>query len=157
MQVGGRLVKLECTREETFVNCRVRHAIRSHIISYVRADGTMVGRKLECWSNQGAYASHGHGICAKGMNAFPQFYPCPNLEADSWTVFTNRSVAGAMRAYGMPQAIFAVECHTDDICRKLGLDPIEYRRRAVMPKGYVDQFSKMNFIRILSIRRLMSA
>ncbi|HUM83145.1 MAG TPA: xanthine dehydrogenase molybdenum-binding subunit XdhA [Lachnospiraceae bacterium] len=142
MQVGGRLVKLECTREETFVNCRVRHAIRSHIISYVRADGTMVGRKLECWSNQGAYASHGHGICAKGMNAFPQLYPCPNLEADSWTVFTNRSVAGAMRAYGMPQAIFAVECHTDDICRKLGLDPIEYRRRAVMPKGYVDQFSK---------------
>ena len=31
--VGGRLVKLDCTREETFVCNRVRHAIRTHIIS----------------------------------------------------------------------------------------------------------------------------
>lgn len=34
--VGGRLVKLDCTREETFVCNRVRHAIRTHIISWVR-------------------------------------------------------------------------------------------------------------------------
>ncbi len=141
-QVGGRLVKLECTREETFRNCRVRHAIRSHIISYVRKDGTPVARKLECWSNQGAYASHGHAIAAKGMGAFPQLYPCDNVECDAWTVFTNRQVAGAMRAYGMPQAGFAVEAHTDDICKAIGMDPIEYRRRYLMPVGYVDAFSK---------------
>ena len=36
--VGGRLVKLDCTREETFVCNRVRHAIRTHIISWVRPD-----------------------------------------------------------------------------------------------------------------------
>lgn len=35
-QVGGRLVKLDVSREETFVCNRVRHAIRSHIITYVR-------------------------------------------------------------------------------------------------------------------------
>ena len=74
-QVGGRLVKLECSREETFVSNRVRHAIRTHIISYVRPDGTLAARKLEAFSNQGAYASHGHGVVAKGMNAFPQLYP----------------------------------------------------------------------------------
>lgn len=142
LQVGGRLVKLECTREETFRNCRVRHAIRSHIISYVRKDGTMVARKLECWSNQGAYASHGHGIVAKGMNAFPQLYPCPNVECDSWTVFTNRQVAGAMRSYGMAQAGFAIEAHEDDICRRLGLDPIAYRRKTLMKPGFVDAYSR---------------
>ena len=142
MQVGGRLVKLECTREETFQNCRVRHAIRYHLISWVRKDGTLVGRKLECYSNQGAYASHGHGVCAKGMNAVPQIYPCPNIECDSWTVFTNRQVAGAMRGYGMPQVTFALESHVDDICQALGLDPLEYRRKTTMPLGYVDAFSK---------------
>lgn len=165
VKLGGRLVKLDVSREETFVNCRVRHAIRSHIISYVRRDGTFAARKLECWSNQGAYASHGHGVCAKGMNAFPQLYPCENVECDSWTVFTNRSVAGAMRAYGMPQAIFAVEAHTEDVCQALKkaaekenadgavtsrmdsitpdiYDPIRFRRRNVMPVGYVDGFSK---------------
>ncbi len=142
VQVGGRLVKLECSREETFVSNRVRHAIRTHIISYVRPDGTLVARKFEAFSNQGAYASHGHGIVAKGMNAFPQLYPCPNVECDSWTVYTNRPSAGAMRGYGIPQAMFAGESHIDDICKAIGMSPLAFRRKNLMPMGYVDGFSK---------------
>ena len=141
-QVGGHLVKLECSREETFVSNRVRHAIRTHIISYVRPDGTLVARKFEAFSNQGAYASHGHGVVAKGMGAFPQLYPCDNLECDCWSVFTNRPAAGAMRGYGIPQAMFAGECHIDDICLRLGMEPLEFRRKNLMPVGYVDGFSK---------------
>ena len=141
-QVGGRPVKLDCSREETFVSNRVRHAIRSHIISWLRPDGTFVARKLECFANQGAYASHGHGVTAKGMNAFPQMYPCENVECDSYSVYTNMPAAGAMRGYGIPQAMFAGEAHIDDICRALGADPIEFRRQHVMPVGYVDGFSK---------------
>lgn len=140
--VGGRLVKLDVTREETFVSNRTRHAIRSHIISWVRPDGTFAARKLECFSNQGAYASHGHGIAAKGMNAFPQLYPCENVECDAYTVFTNKPVAGAMRGYGIPQAMFPVESQTDDIARAIGMDPVEFRRKNLMPVGYVDGFSK---------------
>ena len=78
---------------------------RTHIISWVRPDGTLAARKFEAWSNQGGYASHGHSIVAKGMGAFPQLYPCDNLECDCWTVYTNRPAAGAMRGYGIPQAI----------------------------------------------------
>lgn len=141
-QVGGRTVHFECTREETFVNNRVRHAIRTHIISYVRPDGQLVARKFEAFSNQGAYASHGHGIVAKGMGAFPQLYPCPNVECDAYTVYTNRPVAGAMRAYGIPQAMFAGESHIDDICKAIGMAPMEYRRKYLMPVGFVDNFSK---------------
>ncbi|MCI2058388.1 MAG: xanthine dehydrogenase molybdenum-binding subunit XdhA [Oscillibacter sp.] len=142
VEMGGRPVKLICSREETFVSNRVRHAIRSHIVSWVRPDGTYAARKLECFSNQGGYASHGHGICAKGMGAFPQLYPCPNVECDAYTVYTNRPVAGAMRGYGIPQAMFAVECHTDDVCRAIGADPVEFRRKNLMPVGFVDGFSK---------------
>ena len=141
-QVGGRLVKLDCSREETFVSNRVRHAIRTHIISYVRPDGTIVARQFEAFSNQGAYASHGHGVVAKGMNAFPQLYPCDNLECDCWSVYTNRPAAGAMRGYGIPQAMFAGECHIDDICRAIGMDPLAFRRKNLMPVGYKDGFSK---------------
>ena len=139
---GGRLVKLDVSREETFVSNRVRHAIRSHIISYVRPDGTFAARKLESFSDQGAYASHGHSIAAKGMGCFPQLYPCPNVEADAYTVFTNKTVAGAMRGYGIPQAMFAVEAHTEDVAKALGMTPMEFRWKNVMPKGYMDGFSK---------------
>ena len=141
-QVGGRLVKLDCSREETFVSNRVRHAIRTHIISWVRPDGSFAARKIECYANQGAYASHGHGVAAKGMNCFPQLYPCDHVEGDAWTVYTNRPVAGAMRGYGIPQAMFAGESHIDDVARALGMEPLAYRRRFVMPQGYVDGFSK---------------
>lgn len=140
--VGGRLVKLDVSREETFVSNRVRHAILTHIISYVRPDGSFAARKIECFSDQGAYASHGHGIVAKGMGAFGQLYPCENIDGDAYTVFTNKPVSGAMRGYGIPQAMFAVESHTDDIAKVLGVSPYEYRWKYLMPKGYVDNFSK---------------
>ncbi len=141
-QLGGRLVKIDCAREETFVSNRVRHAIRTHIISWVRPDGTFAARKIEAFSNQGAYASHGHGVNAKGVNAFPQLYPCPNIEGDAWTVYTNMPTAGAMRGYGIPQAMWAGESHLDDVAKALGRDPVEYRRQVVMPVGFKDGFSK---------------
>jgi len=141
-QVGGRLVKLDCSREETFVCNRVRHAIRTHIVSHVRPDGTFAARKIECFSNQGAYVSHGHSIVAKGLNCFHQMYPCANIQGDAYTVYTNRPTAGAMRGYGIPQAMWAAECHIDDVARALGRDPVEYRFQIAMPKGYVDAFSK---------------
>ena len=142
MKVGGHLVKLDVPREETFYCNRTRHSIRSHIISWVRPDGTYAARKLEAFSDQGAYASHGHSICAKGSGAFPQLYPCDNVEVDAYTVFTNKSVAGAMRGYGIPQAMWAVESHTEDVAARLGMDSLEFRLRNLMPKGYVDPFSK---------------
>ncbi len=141
-QLGGRLVKIDCSREETFVSNRVRHAIRTHIISWVRPDGSFAARKIECFSNQGGYASHGHSIAAKGMGTFPQIYPCPHVEGDAYTVYTNRPAAGAMRGYGIPQAMWAGESHLDDVARALGRDPVEYRRQVVMPKGFRDAFSK---------------
>ena len=66
-QVGGRCVRVDCSREETFVSNRVRHAIRFHIVTWLHKDGSIAARKVECFSNQGAYASHGHSIVAKAM------------------------------------------------------------------------------------------
>ena len=47
-----------------------------------------------------------------------------------------------MRGYGIPQAMFAGESHIDDICKAIGMEPMEFRRKNLMPVGYVDAFSK---------------
>ena len=47
-----------------------------------------------------------------------------------------------MRGYGIPQAMFAVESHTEDVARVLGIPSYEFRMKNVMPKGYKDYFSK---------------
>ncbi len=139
--VGGRCVRLICQREETFVSNRVRHAMRVHLVTWMKPDGKIYARKVECFSNQGSYASHGHSICAKALGSFGQHYPCEHMECDGYTVYTNRPAAGAMRGYGMPQASFADEANIDDCAAAVGMDPMEFRDRNIMPKGYEDGFS----------------
>lgn len=141
-QVGGHPLKLESSREETFVSSRTRHSMKFHIVSYVRKDGGFAARKIEIYSSNGGYASHGHSVAGKCLGCFHQLYPCENIEGDAYTVYTNLPVAGAMRGYGIPQAMFAGESHIDDIARVLGRNPLEYRLQTIMPKGYEDGFSK---------------
>lgn len=142
-QLGGRLVKLELTREETFYATRVRHAMKFHLVSYVRADGRIVARSCKVISNQGAYASHGHSIASKAMSAFRQlYYDEAAHKSEGYTVYTNTPAAGAMRGYGTPQAIFAVESHAEDIAKALNMDSLDFRRMNMMPVGYFDPFTK---------------
>lgn len=143
--VGGRCVKLQMTREETFVNTRVRHAMKIKITSHVRPNGRLVARKAELYANKGAYASHGHSVVSKAGHAVKQIYNDEiATKCDMYSVFTNLPVAGAMRAYGIPQITFALESHMDDIAKSLGLDRIEIRKINMMKPGFVDNQIKCN-------------
>ena len=151
--VGGRPVKLELSREEVFSSTRVRHAEKIILKSWVRPDGRLAARSYTAYSNQGGYGSHGHGIAAKGVNAFRQLYRDEKArKADIYTVYTNTAAAGAMRGYGTPQAIFAIESHIEDIAHELSMDPIELRLLNVMPLGFTDAFTG-NINRFDSIRQ----
>jgi xanthine dehydrogenase molybdenum-binding subunit len=108
----------------------------------VRPNGRFVARSYTAYSTQGAYGSHGHGIAAKGTNVFRQLYNDEKArKTEISTVYTNTAAAGAMRGYGTPQAVFAVESHIEDIARSLKLDPLEFRVLNVMPVGFVDPFT----------------
>ncbi|SBW12605.1 xanthine dehydrogenase, molybdenum binding subunit [uncultured Eubacteriales bacterium] len=142
-QVGGRLVKLELSREETFFGTRVRHAIKFYTTAYLRPDGQLVARDLKAYSNQGAYGSHGHSILSKALTSFRQLYRDEKaVRVEGWTVYTNMATAGAMRGYGTPQSVFCMEAMAEDCARVLGMDPLEYRRKNMMPVGFQDPFSK---------------
>src|SRR5205823_13874251 len=53
-------------------------------------------------------------------------------------VYTNQLPCGSMRAPGQPQVTFACESHTDLLARRLGLDPVEFRRRNLLHDGDED-------------------
>ena len=141
-QVGGRCVRLDISREETFQNTRSRHPIAFDVAAAVDGEGNLMARSCRAVSNQGGYASHGHAIVANAITGFRQLYlDRIGHHSQALTVYTNRSAPGAMRGYGIPQADFASECMMEDIARKMGLDPLEFRRRNIMPLGYVDPFN----------------
>lgn len=143
LSAGGRPVKLELSREEVFAYTRVRHAEKIWLSGYVRPDGRIVARSYKAYSKQGAYASHGHGVTMKGTNAFRQLYRDEKArKVEAATIYTNTASSGAMRGYGTPQAVFAIESHVEDMARALGADPIEFRMKNIMPVGYQDPFSK---------------
>lgn len=138
--LGGRPVKLELSREETMSGTRTRHAISFDITSAVDKDGRLLGRKVDAISNQGGYASHGHAIIMNAMNEFKMIYQDEKaLELRARTVYTNIASGGAMRGYGIPQAIFALESHMDDLALRLGIDPIDIRKKNHMKLGFVDK------------------
>lgn len=139
MAVGGRCVRLDISREETFYSTRTRHGIEFDVTTAVRPCGRLVARKLLAVSNQGGYASHAHAIVANSVNEFRHLYQEEKMmECNAKTVYTNISTGGAMRGYGIPQASFAQESHMDDLAKMLGIDPIDIRLRNCMKKGYKD-------------------
>ena len=141
-QVGGRCVRLDVSREETFQNTRSRHPISFDVAAAVDKDGTLMARYCRAVSNQGGYASHGNAIVANAVTGYRQLYLDQiGHHAQALTVYTNRPAPGAMRGYGIPQCNFASECFMEDIAREMGLDPLEFRKKNAMPLGYVDPFN----------------
>ena len=141
-QVGGRCVRLDVSREETFQNTRSRHPIAFDVAAAVDEDGTLMARYCKAVSNQGGYASHGNAIVANAVTGYRQLYLDQiGHHAQALTVYTNRPAPGAMRGYGIPQCNFASECFMEDIAREMGLDPLEFRKKNAMPLGYVDPFN----------------
>ena len=140
-QVGGRCVRLDNTREETFANTRVRHSYDMHLITHVRPDGRVAARFIELWSHQGAYTSHGHGVVENSIGAYSHMYPCDAMKTIAHSIYTNAQPAGAMRAYGFPQAIFAADSHMESIARKMGIDPLEFRLKNMMQVGHRDDYT----------------
>ena len=141
-QVGGRPVKLDISREETFNNTRTRHRIEYELTTGYNKDGHIVAKDMVAISNQGGYASHGHSIVANGATAFRHLYHVDNVRAKACTVYTNTPVGGAMRGYGIPQYCFAQEAMMDDIAGKLSMDPVDFRLMNMYHGYFGDPFLK---------------
>jgi 2-furoyl-CoA dehydrogenase large subunit len=60
-------------------------------------------------------------------------YDIRHLEVRNRVVVTNKTPAGLVRGFGGPQMYFALERLVDRIAAELGLDPIEVRRRNLIP------------------------
>jgi len=141
LAVGGRPVKLELSREECMIATRTRHALKYKFRTGVSRDGKVIATHITAISNTGAYASHGHSIVMAAGSKIRPLYSFKAMKFEPITVYTNLPVAGAMRAYGVPQITFALESHMENIAIKLGIDPIEFRKRNLRGKGWVDPLS----------------
>lgn len=130
-----RPVKLSLTREEVFSATSVRHPSVIYVKDGVKKDGTIVGRQVKVIYNGGAYSLAGNVVNKNCIHALTSVYKLPSLKADIYRVYTNQVQGGAFRGFGAPQAYFAIESQMDIVAKKLGIDPIEFRKKNLIGEG----------------------
>jgi CO/xanthine dehydrogenase Mo-binding subunit len=129
-----RPVKIALSMEEQFYMI-TKHPTTFRIKSGVDTGGRLVARACEVLWNGGAYADIGPRVTQKSGFTSPGPYDIDNVRIDSYELYTNRTPAGALRGFGIPQLVWAYESHTDLIARELKLDPVEFRRRNILRDG----------------------
>lgn len=129
-----RPVKLVNTREETFTLNGPRLETNIYLKTGVASDGRITAREGRSVFDVGAYLGAGpNSGVGHGLGA----YDIPNFRLRSYGVYTNKLYVGSYRASGVADMTFAVESHMDVIAHRLGLDPLEFRRRNALKEGDV--------------------
>jgi len=126
---SGRPVKLILSREEDFEIVRVRHPARVRVKTGVKRDGTFVAREVEVLLDGGAFADDSPGVLGYSLLMARGPYRIPHTRCHGTLVYTNKMRSGAFRGFGNPQVSFATETQIEEIAGRLGIDPVEIRRK----------------------------
>jgi carbon-monoxide dehydrogenase large subunit len=131
----GRPVKWQESRSENYVS--TTHG-RDHVQDIELAatkDGRVTALRATVWAGMGAYLSTAapgiptilHGLMLSGP------YTIPAVKEDVYGVYTNTTPVEAYRGAGRPEATFMLERMMDLLADKIGVDPVEVRRRNLIP------------------------
>ncbi|MGB7181560.1 MAG: xanthine dehydrogenase family protein molybdopterin-binding subunit, partial [Burkholderiaceae bacterium] len=134
-QVTGRPVKLILNREEDFECVRARHPFQVRCKTGAMNDGTLVAREVEVLLDCGAFGDDSPGVLGYSLLMARGPYDIPNARCHGRLVYTNKLRFGAFRGFGNPQVSFAGESQLDQIAARLGMDPLELRRKNLLKPG----------------------
>ena len=131
---AGRPVRLALSVDEAILTTR-GDAARVRIRTAFDGEGLILGRQAEILLNTGAYAENSPLVARKAANRIGGPYRIPALDVTCDAVYTNTAPASSFRGFGAPQVVLAGESQIDEAAERLGLDPLEIRRRNVLKPG----------------------
>ena len=133
----GRPVKLTFTREEMGY---ARHKRHPYVLKYktgATKEGKLVALEAQIVSDAGAYVYLSPWVLIYSTVHSTGPYLIPNVKVDANSVLTNNIMTSAFRGFGGMQVVVAYEAQMDDLAEKLGMDPLELRRKNFLKKGDV--------------------
>ena len=132
----GVPVRLANDRYEQFQSGIKRHAFDIHY--QLAVDKKDLGFRIfraEMSLDGGGRANYSASVAAVGATAAQSIYYMPQSDLQA-TAYHSRGVeAGSMRGYGTLQSMASTEMMVDEIAERLGVDPIELRRRNALVSG----------------------
>lgn len=132
---AGRPVKITYDREEDLVATTKRHPSRTHVKMAFDQDGKFLAIDTDYVLDGGAYATMSPVVLSRGALHAAGVYCSPNIRIHARAVATNTPPPGAFRGFGAPQSLFAIERHMDVCAHRMGMDPVELRRKNFLKIG----------------------
>jgi len=130
-----RPVKMLYSRQESLLVHPKRHATIIRMRTGATRDGKLTAVEATLYGDGGAYASLSEKVLTRATTHASGPYEIPNVKVDCFATYTNNVPAGAFRGFGVTQSCFAAESNMDMLAEKLGLDPVEFRRRNALEVG----------------------
>ena len=132
----GRPVKWTETRSENYQ--ATTHG-RDHVEEAELAgtkDGTITGLRCRVWAGMGAYLSTAAPGCPTILHGlmYSGAYRIPAIKSEVYGVFTTGTPVEIYRGAGRPEATFLVERMVNRLADKLRMDPVEVRRKNLIPR-----------------------
>jgi 4-hydroxybenzoyl-CoA reductase alpha subunit len=127
--VTGRPVKILYTREEVFYAHRGRHPMKMRYRTGVSREGKITVIDADTTIDGGAYSSFGLVTTYYSGQLVASPYDVAAFRFHSRRAYTNKPACGPKRGHGSVQPRFALECELDEAAERIGMDPIELRRR----------------------------
>jgi xanthine dehydrogenase YagR molybdenum-binding subunit len=127
-------VKLMLTRKDEFLLGGNRSGSWQKFKAAANRDGTLVALRATQYQLGGI----GDGSQA----GQPYIYAVADSYRERISIHTHEDASVAMRAPGHPQASFAMESLMDDLAAKLGMDPLEFRKKNLKDPVYHRQLDR---------------
>lgn len=123
------------SREENIISMGHGRGQHASIQAAVRKDGTVLALKAEFFADLGAYPGD-YSILTVDSTAsmISGTYAIPAITTVVHAVKTNAVPTGPYRGAGRPEACYCIERTMDAIAHELALDPVDVRRRNLIPQ-----------------------
>jgi CO/xanthine dehydrogenase Mo-binding subunit len=128
----GRPVRYVMTRREELQAGMPAPQLVMRLKSGVKRDGTLLAIEAETILDSGAFA--GAILTLNGI-FLASLYKWPSFVVRGTEVLTHKPSIAAYRAPTAPHTVFAIDSHMEEVARKIGIDPAEFRLRHVMVEG----------------------
>lgn len=129
---AGRPVKIAMSRAEVFESTGPASGSSIRVKIGVTKEEMITGADITMIYEAGGFSgSPINQACQCVLSP----YEIANGRIEEYDVEVNKPKAAAYRAPGVPAAAFAAESVIDEICEKLGIDPIEFRTKNSSKEG----------------------
>ncbi|MCC6605934.1 MAG: molybdopterin-dependent oxidoreductase [Anaerolineae bacterium] len=131
----NRPVKWVSTRSEAAVSDTQGrdHVTKARLA--IKNDGTVTGLDVNTWADNGAYLSIVAPLIPTAfyITLLSGLYKIPGIYGNMWGTLSNTVWVDAYRGAGRPEASYVVERLMDLAAQKLNMDPIEFRKKNLIP------------------------